>query len=183
MGAQQSPTFLETFGQLRRCLYGVVDAAYGALGIGATQAKLLRRIGENRHLSQADLARATGTDPALTGRALQTLLDRGWVKRRRSREDQRAFSLELTDSGEALLQDVLEAREAMALRVRACLSEDDLVAFDRISKKLLEAFGDGARANEATEPPPVDRARVSRNDRVREAKAAVSRRVSKSRTG
>src|SRR6185437_2538057 len=104
--------FLETFGLLRRRLMGVIDEAYATLGIGATQAKLLRTVGERQPMSQADLARATGTDPALTGRALRTLLDRGWVRRRRSREDRRAFSLELTPEGEALLEKVRAARAA-----------------------------------------------------------------------
>lgn len=156
-------TFLETFAQLRRGLYGFAEGAYGALGLGATQAKLLRRIGENRNLSQADLARATGTDPALTGRALQTLLDRGWVKRRRSRDDQRAFSLELTESGEALLKDVLEAREEVALRVRSVLNDEDLAAFDRIAKKLLAAFPGPS----ATETPPSQKQTPARRVKSR----------------
>jgi len=119
---------------------GVIDEAYATLGIGATQAKLLRTVGERQPMSQADLARATGTDPALTGRALRTLLDRGWVRRRRSREDRRAFSLELTPEGEALLEKVRAARAALFARIDGSLDEADHAAFDRIAKKLLEAF-------------------------------------------
>jgi DNA-binding MarR family transcriptional regulator len=140
MSSRPPTAFLETFGQVRRGLTAFIDAAYGTLGVGATQAKLLRRIGENSHVSQADLARATRTDPALTGRALQTLLDRGWVERRRSREDRRAFSLELTRSGEALVRKVLTAREAVALQVVSCLNDEDLDAFDRMAAKLLKSF-------------------------------------------
>ena len=113
---------------------------YAPLGVGVTQAKLLRAVGESRQISQADLARATGTDPAATGRALRTLLDRRWVRRRRSRDDRRAFSLELTPEGEALLVDVLKAREVLAARIADCLDERDVAAFDRIAKKLLDAF-------------------------------------------
>jgi DNA-binding MarR family transcriptional regulator len=132
--------FIETYAALKRRLTAVVDEAYAPLGIGTTQAKLLRMVGEGQPMSQADLARATGTDPALTGRALRTLLDRGWVRRRRSREDQRAFSLELTPEGEALLAKVLEARDALFTRVDACLDASELAAFDRIVKKLLDAL-------------------------------------------
>jgi DNA-binding MarR family transcriptional regulator len=148
--------FIETFAQVRRRLTGIIDAAYGSLGIGSTQAKLLRRIGENSRLSQADLARATGTDPALTGRALQTLLDRGWVQRRRSREDRRAFSLELTPAGEKLLLRVLEARETVMSTVDAVLSDEDAAAFDRIARKLLGAFPEQSRTSqpEARSGPP-----------------------------
>lgn len=138
MATRRPIQFLEKFGELRRRLSGVVDEVYAPLGIGATQAKLLRAVGESGHSSQAELARATGTDPAATGRALRTLLDRRWVQRRRSREDRRAFSLELTQEGEALLAEVLVAREALHSRVNACLDERDLAAFNRIAKKLLD---------------------------------------------
>ena len=153
MAPRQPLPFLETFGQVRRGLMALIDATYGSLGLGATQAKLLRRIGENSQVSQADLARATRTDPALTGRALQTLVDRGWVQRRRSREDRRAFSLELTPTGEALLRKVLTAREELGDRVRACLTAEDLAAFNRLAGKLLEAFPEQPRA----EARPVDK--------------------------
>jgi DNA-binding MarR family transcriptional regulator len=118
----------------------VVDETYAPLGIGSTQAKLLRAVRERRAMSQADLARATGTDPALTGRALRTLLDRGWVRRRRSRDDGRAFSLELTAEGEALFARVEAARDALVARLDAALDESDVAAFDRIVRKLLAAF-------------------------------------------
>jgi DNA-binding MarR family transcriptional regulator len=175
--------FLETFAHLRRCLYGVVDATYGALGLGATQAKLLRRIGENRNLSQADLARATGTDPALTGRALQTLLDRGWVQRRRSRADRRAFSLELTPSGEALLREVLEAREEVAHRVRSCLNEEDLTAFDRIARKLLATFEGQVREQGSAKATRDDAGRPVRKKTSRAARGTTGKGALKSRAG
>ena len=144
--------FLETFGLLKRSLTGLIDASYGTVGLGSTQARLLRCIGDGEHLSQADLARATRTDPALTGRALQTLIDRGWVQRRRSREDRRAFSLALTESGEALLRSVLSVRDDVARRVVSHLSEDDLAAFERIARKLAEAFPERPRDHQAEAP-------------------------------
>jgi DNA-binding MarR family transcriptional regulator len=140
MPARPKPPFLETFSALRRRLVAAIDRAYAPLGVGATQAKLLRTVGERRAMSQADLARATGTDPALTGRALRTLLDRGWVRRRRSREDRRAFSLELTPEGEALLAKVLAAREALFARLDGCLDARDKAAFERIARKLQAEF-------------------------------------------
>ena len=132
--------FIEAFSALKARLQGVVDKAYAPLGIGSTQARLLRAVGERRAMSQADLARATGTDPALTGRALRTLLDRGWVRRRRSREDGRAFSLELTPEGEALFTQVEAARDALIARLDDALDESDKAAFDRVVRKLLAAL-------------------------------------------
>jgi DNA-binding MarR family transcriptional regulator len=140
MPRRAATPFIETFSGLKRRLTAVVDAEYAPLGIGATQAKLLCVVGEGQPMSQAELARATGTDPALTGRVLRTLLDRGWVRRRRSREDRRAFSLELTPDGEELYAAVRAKRMALQARVEKCLDAEDRAAFERLAKKLLEAF-------------------------------------------
>jgi DNA-binding MarR family transcriptional regulator len=138
--AKRAQHFIDRFSTLRRRMAGAIDEVYGPLGVGSTQAKLLRAIGQHQPMSQADLARATLTDPALTGRTLRTLLDRGWVRRRRSRDDRRAFSLELTPDGEELWKRVQKARAAIAARVERSLDASDLAAFDRIVQKLLDAF-------------------------------------------
>jgi DNA-binding MarR family transcriptional regulator len=68
-------------------------------GLGQTQVGFLRHIGETAGISQADLARATDTDPALTGRGLQTLIERGWILRERSAGDLRGYVLSLSGPG------------------------------------------------------------------------------------
>jgi DNA-binding MarR family transcriptional regulator len=145
MSRRGAAPFIETFSGLKRRLSSVVEEGYAPLGISATQAKLLRVIGQSQPMSQADLARGTSTDPALTGRILRTLLDRGWVRRRRSKDDRRAFSLELTSEGEDLYRDVKARRAALHARVERCLDADDRAAFERIAEKLVEAFPEGRK--------------------------------------
>jgi DNA-binding MarR family transcriptional regulator len=136
--------FLESLGAVSRCLRGVAAHAYAAFDVGATQAKFIRHIGRHGGISQADLARATQTDPALTGRALETLVERGWVHRRRSEDDRRQYVLELSPAGERARKRVEDARERIAERVVAGLSERDLDDFDRIAHKILAALEGGA---------------------------------------
>jgi DNA-binding MarR family transcriptional regulator len=132
--------FIESFGALSRCLRSVAAQAYATFEVGSAQAKMLRYIGRNSRISQADLARATDTAPTLTGRALETLVERGWVRRRRSEEDRRQYLLELTASGQRTRERVEEARQGIAERVAAVLDERDLEDFDRISKKIVAAL-------------------------------------------
>lgn len=108
--------------------------------MGVTQAKILRHIRRDSRLSQADLARALETDPALIGRGLETLIERGWVRRKRSEEDRRQYILELTASGQRACKRVEEARRGVAERVAAALDERDEEDFQRIAKKILAAF-------------------------------------------
>ena len=118
----------------------VAAEAYASLELGSTQAKFLRHIGKNSRISQADLARATATDPALTGRALETLVDRGWVRRTRSEEDRRQYVLELGPAGQRARKRVEEAREIVAERMTSVLDDRDIEDFERISRKIVAAF-------------------------------------------
>jgi DNA-binding MarR family transcriptional regulator len=133
--------FIETFGALWRCLMSLSDETYAAEKLWSTQARFLRYIGQHSGISQAELARATDTVPTLTGRLLQTLLQRGLVRRTRSKEDRREYVLELSASGQRTRRRVVKARARFAARVVAELDERDLQDFDRIAKKLFDAFG------------------------------------------
>jgi DNA-binding MarR family transcriptional regulator len=132
--------FFETFGAVSRCIRGVAAQAYATFEVGSVQAKFLRYIGRNSRISQADLARATSTAPTLTGRALETLIERGWVRRKRSEEDRREYVLELTASGQRTRARVEEARAGIIDRIAAVLDEKDVDDFDRIARKILTAF-------------------------------------------
>ena len=140
MARREPVEFIENFGALSRSLRAVAAHEYATLELGATQAKFVRYIGKNSAISQADLARATQTDPASTGRALESLVERGWVHRTRSEEDRRQYVLELSAAGQRIRKRVEEARSRAAERVVAMLDESDLDAFERITRKLLAAF-------------------------------------------
>jgi DNA-binding MarR family transcriptional regulator len=132
--------FYERLGAVTRRLRSVAAEAYAAFEVGTAQAKFLRHIGRNSRISQADLARATQTAPTLTGRALEPLVERGWVRRKRSEEDRREYVLELTPSGQRARGRVEKAREKIIERIAAVLDERDVEDFDRIAAKILAAL-------------------------------------------
>jgi DNA-binding MarR family transcriptional regulator len=132
--------FIDSFGLLKRRLTWVATQAYAAAGMARMQGRLLRQIGKHSPISQAELARATDTDPALTGRILQGLMEEGLVRRERSDEDRREYVLELTATGRRAKERVDKARVDLAARLAAVLDDRDLDDFDRIVKKVLDAF-------------------------------------------
>lgn len=140
--AKRDPNeFLDTFGILSRTLRGQVARAYAELEqLGTTQAKFLRHIGKNGKMSQAELSRETDTHPALTGRALETLMERGWVRRKRNEDDRRQYLVELTAAGQRMRARVEEARVDIAKKVVEALDDRDLDDFERIAKKLQAHF-------------------------------------------
>ena len=140
MAKRDTHDFWDHFARVMRALRAEAAKAYATLEVGSAQAKILRHIGKNSRISQADLARATDTAPTLTGRALETLIERGWIRRKRSDEDRRQYVLELTASGQRMRERVEQAREALIQRVATGLDERDLEDFDRIARKVLAVF-------------------------------------------
>jgi DNA-binding MarR family transcriptional regulator len=132
--------FYEQLGGVVRRLRSVAADAFAEFEIGTTQAKFLRYVGQHGRMSQADLARATDTAPTLTGRALETLVERGWVRRKRSQEDRRQYVLELTAAGQRARERVEAARAGIAERIERVLDDRDRSDFERIAAKILAAF-------------------------------------------
>lgn len=131
---------LDRFGEITRGLRLLSGQAYATFDVGTTQAKFLRYLGRHQPLSQAELARATVTDPTLTGRVVHTLIERGWVDRDVSSEDRRQYVLSLTPSGQRIRRRVEAARRQVAERLVAALDDKDLADFARIAQKLTAAL-------------------------------------------
>jgi DNA-binding MarR family transcriptional regulator len=72
---------------------------------------VLALIGENPGISQTALGRAAGRDKSTLTPALDDLVRRSLVKRRRVASDRRSYALSLTTKGEKLLEQLtLHAR-------------------------------------------------------------------------
>jgi DNA-binding MarR family transcriptional regulator len=138
---QDPQAFIETFRVFRRCVMAVASEMYGDVGMGSTQIRFLKHIARHGRISQADLARATGTDPALTGRALQGLLDRGVIRRERSKADRREYLLDLGPAGGESFAEVERMHAKLAERIVKPLDDRDMKDFERITKRLIGAFG------------------------------------------
>ncbi len=139
MKARNPDSFIDTFAAVKRRVSALATQAYATIDLGSMQAKMLRHIGKHSRISQAELARATESDPALVGRALQTLGERDLVRRERSDEDRREYLLELTAAGKRLCERVDKLRAGVLARVTAPLDERDLADFERIAAKILAA--------------------------------------------
>jgi len=143
--------FIEKFSAVWRCLMAVSDDTYAVEKLWSQQVRFLRHIGQNRGISQAELARATDMAATLTGRLLQTLIERGLVQRTRSKEDRREYVLSLSEEGQRTRRRTEEARKRFAARVVGVLDERDLQDFDRIAQKFFDAFGPGRECSVAAE--------------------------------
>ncbi|MEO8877439.1 MAG: MarR family transcriptional regulator [Polyangiaceae bacterium] len=134
--------FLEAFARTKRSIGLVVWQAFADLELGPKQVTLMRELAKANSMSQADLARASMSDPAATSRAVHTLIAMGWVRRTRNLEDQRQLTVELTATGRSAAKRI-EAAHARAVRqVTSQLDARDLKDFRRITDKLIARCGE-----------------------------------------
>ena len=97
----------------------------------------LHFIYENPCITQAELAELNTKDRNVIVKTIDRLEKNGWVKRVRSMDDRRAFTLFTTDSGEEIIHrywDKLVQRQKEALSV---LTEDEQHILDTLLEKVL----------------------------------------------
>ena len=97
----------------------------------------LHFIYENPGITQAELAELNTKDRNVIVKTVDRLEKNGWVKRVRSMDDRRAFTLFITDSGEEIIHrywDKLVQRQKEALNV---LTEEEQRILDALLEKVL----------------------------------------------
>ncbi|GIH60071.1 MULTISPECIES: MarR family winged helix-turn-helix transcriptional regulator [Microbispora] len=88
-------------------------------------------------LSQQEIGRRLSVDRSTMVHVIDVLEERGLVARARDAADRRAYSIRLTDSGRALLVDVLHpATEAVQERVLGGLAAEDRMHLNRVLAQL-----------------------------------------------
>lgn len=143
MSRRDPNTFVDQFAAVRRRVSALAASAYAELDLGVTQAKFLRHLGDapaDAPVSQAELARVAQADPALTGRTLEVLIERGLVVREASPLDRRAYVVALTPAGRKMRDKVRAVRTRFAAHITSALDDRDLDDFERIATKLLAAL-------------------------------------------
>jgi DNA-binding MarR family transcriptional regulator len=133
---------LDLFSELKRARNWTDKQRYAPFDLGPGKARLLEYIGEHDGVSQIEVAKATGTDKALAGRSLETLIERGLVRRERSNEDGRAYVLSLSPAGRKLVKQVGSVRGQVIDRIMRSLDNRDLQDFKRIASKVLVTMKD-----------------------------------------
>lgn len=95
----ESQAILELFGRVRRQVNLLATQELSRFGVGPKQAILIRYLARHQPISMADLARATVTDPAAVGRAIDGLMKKSWVTQQEHPDDRRCWRLSLTREG------------------------------------------------------------------------------------
>jgi DNA-binding MarR family transcriptional regulator len=130
----------ELFSKLKRVTNWTSEKrARAPLQLSSTQARLLLYAAEHHGVSQAELATATDTDKALAGRVIESLIERGWLRRDRSSEDARAYIVSLSASGRKVATQLNHIGSDIVNKISQTLDDKDVEDFKRIANKLIDA--------------------------------------------
>ncbi|MDH4275527.1 MAG: MarR family winged helix-turn-helix transcriptional regulator [Gammaproteobacteria bacterium] len=100
------------------------DDAYRPFGIRATQLPVLNLIAMRGNATIKEIADETVTERSVLSRKLQVMLDNGWLSEQ-TNPSTREKVFVLTDSGRALLDQVMPVRRAVQDKLLTHLSYDE----------------------------------------------------------
>jgi DNA-binding MarR family transcriptional regulator len=112
--------------------------AFAAAGSSGYLARLLASLGDEGAASQAELSRRTGIDPSDVVAAVNELISRRFVTRRRDPRDARRNVVQLTTAGSAELERLDAVVAEIQERFLAPLSESERRQLQRLLGKLSQ---------------------------------------------
>ena len=117
----------------------IFDITVGGKGLTPRQFAILLALSENEGVSQTDLVERTGIDRSTLADVVRRMIKKGLVLRRRTKEDQRAYAVRLSEKGKFALAETVAAANAADQRVLSSLPSDK-------RKQFLEALAVVANA-------------------------------------
>lgn len=125
------------------CAFRNVGAVYEKeTGFGVGQWFALVTLERSDGMTQGEMSRVFGVDPARVSRVGRALEKEGLVRRERDPEDGRVMRLYLTDAGREALEKRPAVEEAVEARVRRVMSEDEVEELGRMLGLLAKSMGE-----------------------------------------
>ena len=84
-----------------------------------------------------ELAALLPVDPSRISRVVARLVDKGWLQRRRKRNDRRLVMLQLTTQGAEVMSDLRDRVGAYNTRLTASVSEEEFRVFKSVAFKII----------------------------------------------
>ena len=133
--------------QLGHCVTAVVNAVAKVIdeevepfGISSLEFAMLRICFEIGGTTARDLTALLPVDASRISRTVEMLVNKGFIHRRRSREDRRIVRLELTEEGDDVTQDLIQRVEGRNAALVAGVTSEEINGFFVTSQKIIANF-------------------------------------------
>jgi DNA-binding MarR family transcriptional regulator len=110
-------------------------------GPSSRQHAVLMAVARNTGASQAAIVDATGIDRSTTSEMVPRLVKKGWLQRRRAKDDARAYALRLTAAGRKVIRGSQGAASETDGKMLAPLSTPRRAVLVNALSKIVERYG------------------------------------------
>lgn len=137
---------LRFVGTLARAINSKSDLKYKQIGLQKGQYMFLTRICENPKINLANLTEMVKVDKTTTTKAVQKLIDLGYISKEQSKKDKRNFELIATDKGLEIYKVIIKEEEKhLEISFNDFSDEEVEMAtnlIERMSKNIEEYWSD-----------------------------------------
>ena len=130
---------IEAYRSFKREITLIASTELKKVSLGEKQMVMLFYLADNKEATASCLAAHTQTDPASVTRALRSLEESGFVKKKTDPLDNRRSYLEITAKGRAKASTLEVIRDDISSRITKTLTKQDIRELER----LMRAVADG----------------------------------------
>jgi DNA-binding MarR family transcriptional regulator len=123
-----------------QCASEVFTVSTQSVDITPRQYAVMLAVAQNERISQIALTGKTGIDRSTMADVVRRLVNRGLLRRARSRQDSRAYELRLTDEGWRVLEGAVPKAMACDEQVLSALPEEERSTFLRQLALIVAAW-------------------------------------------
>ena len=126
-----------------QCATDLFQRAFGDSELTPRQLAVLMTVAEREGLNQTDIVQATGIDRSTLADVVRRLVKRGWLRQRRTREDARAYAVNLTDEGRLQFRRALPVAAEVDASILGALPRNEGEKFIERLQSVLKALERG----------------------------------------
>lgn len=141
-GEELMHLFRYCFNLMRRRYHQTV---HGKVGTRQGQGKILSILRRENGIGQKELAERLQIRPASLSELLDKMQKSGWIQRQVNERDRRKINVFLTDSGQIVSEQMMEARRDMANGVFGVLNQEEQTQLETLLSKLISELEDSGK--------------------------------------
>ncbi len=124
MGLELEDSAIHLLHRVGQCAADIYQSEMNGADLTPRQFAILIAVSQNEGLSQTRLVEKTGIDRSTLADIVRRMLRKGLLQRRRTKDDARAYSVKLTDEGQAVLNSAVPRVSRVDNRLLSVLPEE-----------------------------------------------------------
>ena len=151
---EAAETINPIFAQVGAAFKKIRSAFERDVGVGPPMYFVLHMLSVEDGISQGEIGRLAGVEPARVTRIAKLMEREGLIERARGPEDNRVVRMHLTPEGKQAFELASERSEVFRIRIRSTLTEEEQEELQRLLGRVIEAMDDPGMLREESRELP-----------------------------